>query len=231
MANIFLRTVILYIFIFVIMRITGKRQIGQLELSEFITAFMVSEFATYPVSNSATPLLYGVIPSITIVSLEVLFSFITIKSRFFKKIAAGDALALIKKGKIDKKQMSDARISFDELTSAMRLSGVSCLANVEYAFLEPNGSISIIPKANNTPPSAKDLDRTVCENGIEHSVIIDGKLNESELSSLGFDKSKIYGILSQNGFSSEKDVLYMGIDDMRNVCIIDGGGNVIYKTS
>ncbi|MCR5353111.1 MAG: DUF421 domain-containing protein [Clostridiales bacterium] len=227
MANVFLRTVILYVFVLIIMRITGKRQIGQLELTEFVTAFMISEYATQPVSNSAIPLLYGVIPCVALVSLEVIFSFVNIKSRFFKRFTTGNALALIRKGKIDRKQMENARISFDELTSAMRLSGLSSLSDVEYAFLEPNGNISVIPKTSSSPPSAKDLNANVKECGVEHSVITDGKLNVKELSSAGESKEGIYGILSENGFESEKDVLYMGIDDTKNVYVVKKDGNAL----
>lgn len=227
MANVFLRTVILYVFVLVIMRITGKRQIGQLELTEFVTAFMISEYATQPVSNSAIPLLYGVIPCVALVSLEVFFSFINIKSRFFKRFTTGNALALIRKGKIDRNQMENARISFDELTSAMRLSGLSSLSDVEYAFLEPNGTISIIPKARSAPPSANDLNTAVSECGVEHSVITDGKLNAKELPAACEDKEEIYGILSENGFESEKDVLYMGIDDAKNVYIVKKDGSAL----
>ena len=163
MINVFLRTVIMYIIIVALMRLTGKRQIGQLELTELVTAFMVSELAANPISDNSVPLLYGIIPAMTLVSLEVFLSYISLKSKTFRRMVAGNALALINKGNIDIKQMNNARITVEELLSAMRSAGISCMSNIEYAFLEPNGTISVIPKASENPPSSMDMGISVSE--------------------------------------------------------------------
>lgn len=220
MINVFIRTVILYLLIVALMRLTGKRQIGQLELTELVTAFMISELASRPIDDNSVPLLYGIIPAITLVCLEVFLSYISIKSRSFRKLVAGNALALIRKGKLDKDQMNKARITVEELISAMRCAGVSCLKNVEYAFLEPNGTISVLTKTPDSPVTVKDMEINVPEQGIEHPVIIDGNVDYAELKRLGVDEKFIMAKLRENGYRGKSEIFYMGINDLLEVNIV-----------
>lgn len=220
MINVFIRTVIMYIIIVALMRLTGKRQIGQLELTELVTAFMVSELATDPISNNSIPLLYGIIPAMTLVSLEVFLSYISLKSKTFRRMVAGNALALINKGNIDINQMNNARITVEELLSAMRSAGISCMSNIEYAFLEPNGTISVIPKASENPPTAKDMGISVDEPGIEHAVIVDGNINYKELQSLGLSENWMYSQLKKQGFNDKSQVFYMGVNELKEIFIV-----------
>ena len=220
MINIVIRTIILYILVVALMRLTGKRQIGQLELTELVTAFMISELAANPISDNSIPLLYGIIPGIILVCLEVLLSFISIKSKIFRKLLSGSALALVRKGKLDKEQMKKARITIEELVSAMRIAGTPGMSEVQYAFLEPNGTISIIQKATELPPSSKDMNIQVDEPGIEHPVIIDGNINKKELGALGINEVWIGKKLKENGFKNINDVFYMGVNDLLEIYVV-----------
>ena len=216
----FVRTVLLYFITVLIMRLTGKRQIGQLELTELVTAFMVSELASMPISNNAIPLLYGVVPALTIVCLETFLSYASVKSHFLRKLLEGSELALIRKGKIDVKLMNRARITVDELKSAMRLAGITSLGSVEYAFLESNGNISVIPKSSEAPATAGDLGINIPEKGVEHSLIIDGEVLEKELRGCGYTNEKLTERIKSEGYASAKEVFYFGADDLGNVFII-----------
>ena len=220
MVNVFLRTVILYMVIVVLLRLTGKRQIGQLELTELVTAFMISELASSPITDNTIPLLYGVIPAVTLVCLEVFLSYAAMKSRTFRRLVTGRALPLVHKGKIDKEQMNKARITVEELLSAVRCNGISCMSDVEYAFLEQNGTISVIQKASESPPSAKDLKIKISEKGIEHSIIIDSDISKTELDKLNKDMNWLNKKLAENGFNSKDDVFYMGINELDEIYII-----------
>lgn len=220
MLNVFIRTVILYAVIVVLMRLTGKRQIGQLELTELVTAFMISELASSPITDNSIPLLYGIIPAITLVCLEVFLSYAAIKSRKFRRLITGRALALVNKGKIDKEQMNKARITVEELLSAMRCNGISCMSDIEYAFLEQNGTISIIPKASESPPSANNMKIKVSEKGIEHSIIVDSDISYNELKKIGKDEKWLKQKLKENGFTSHKEVFYMGINELEEIYIV-----------
>ena len=220
MINVFVRTVILYMLVVALMRLTGKRQIGQLELTELVTAFMISELVANPINDNSIPLLYGIIPAISLVCLEVFLSYISIKSRSFRKLVAGNALALIRKGKLDKDQMNKARITVEELISAMRCAGVSNLKSVEYAFLEPNGTISVLTKITESPATVGDLKLNVPESGIEHPVIIDGNIDYAELKRIGTDEAFVLEKLKENGYKSINQIFYMGINDLYEVNIV-----------
>lgn len=226
MANVWIRTVVLYILIVLLMRLTGKRQIGQLELTELVTAFMISELASYPISNNSIPLLYGVIPAVTLVCLEVFLSFASVKSRRFRKALTGNALALVKNGKVDEAQMTRARITLDELLSAARMAGVAQLSDVSYAFLEPCGTISVLPKAESMPPSAADLGRATNEVGVGHALILDGQIDSRELQSLGLGERWLLKTVRQNGYTSEKELFYMEINDRKELFFIRREKNV-----
>ena len=223
MLNIFLRTIILYTVIVILMRLTGKRQIGQLELTELVTAFMISELASSPISDNTIPLLYGVIPAITLVCLEVFLSYAAMKSRKFRRLVTGRALPLVYKGKIDKEQMNKARITVEELLSAMRCNGVPCMSDIDYAFLEPNGTISIITKSEENPPSANDMNVKVAEKGIEHTIIVDSDVSEKEIRKLGKNEKWLEKKLKENGFNDKNEVFYMGVNDLDEIYII---GNI-----
>lgn len=220
MLNVLVRTVILYSAVVILMRLTGKRQIGQLELTELVTAFMISELAANPISNNSIPIAYGIIPAAVLVCLEVFLSFASIKSKRFARLLAGNALLLINKGKIDIVTMTRARITVEELASAVRCSGSSGLSEVEYAYLEPNGTISVIPKAKNQPITPSDLDFKVNEKGIEHIVVSDGVCDKEELKKIGFDEAWLEKTLKADGIKNICDVFYMSVNDSHDTYIV-----------
>ncbi len=220
MVNVLLRTILLYILIVFLMRLTGKRQIGQLELTELVTAFMISELAAYPISNNATPLLYGVIPAVTLVCLEVFFSYASMKFRPFRRALTGNAVPLVRNGRLDQVQMSKARITLEELVSASRMAGISCLADVSYAFLEPSGTISVLPKSEAVSPSAKALGQSVNESGAGHSLILDGEVDDRTLKTLGLGRQWLLHTLRSNGFSRAEEIFYMEINDQKELFFV-----------
>ena len=125
MATLLIRTVIIYIFLISIMRLMGKRQLGELEVSELVSTILLSDIASLPITDQAIPLMYAVIPIITITAFEVSMSLLLAKTRFFKNILSARPAALIQKGRIDKKEMMKNRISIDELLSELRQQGIS----------------------------------------------------------------------------------------------------------
>lgn len=220
MANIFIRTVILYVLLVLLLRLSGKREVGQLELTELVTTFMISELASTPITNNNTPLLYGIIPAATLVCLEVFLSFAGVKSAFFARLVSGTPAILIRKGKISKKEMYNSRISICELMSSLRVMGISQISDVEYAILEPSGKLSVVQKAKDLPPSREDMKLRAVEKGIEHILIADGKIMEHNLSECGLDYKWLCKTLESHKVSSLKEVFFMGINDARTVTVI-----------
>ena len=212
MVVILIRTLVIYGFLMLAMRFMGKRQLGELELSELITALLLSEIASLPITNQDIPLSHALLPILALMSLEVLLSWLLLKIPTLKKLLGVRPAILIKNGKIDRDAMRKARISVEELFSQLRLKEVTDPEEVAYAFLEANGQISVISLASARPATSEEAEIHTKETGIMHLVISDGQVNQKNLSLAGKDMVWLTKYLSKKGLSA-KDVFVLLIDD------------------
>ncbi|MDY2742362.1 MAG: DUF421 domain-containing protein, partial [Eubacteriales bacterium] len=157
MLTIFVRTCLIYVILIGTMRLMGKRQLGELEVSELVTTLLLSEIATIPLTELDVPLLYAVIPLVTILTLEITLSVILLKCPPLKNMVSTRPAVLIRHGKVEQKGLRRIRISLGELVSAIRQAGAATPTDVDYAILEPNGKISVILKKSAQPPVVSDL--------------------------------------------------------------------------
>ena len=148
MAAIFIRTIVIYAVLIAVMRFSGKRQIGQMQVSELVTTFLLSNLASAPLSGADIPILYAIVPIVTLICMEVIFSFLTTKIAFMKKVLDGKPSIIINKGRIDIDQMVKMRMSMEDLLCELRIAGYSSSQEIEYAILESNGKLSFFPKEN-----------------------------------------------------------------------------------
>ncbi len=212
MLTILLRTVLVYAILIATMRLMGKRQLGELEISELVTTLLISEIASLPILDQSIPLMYAVIPLITILTLEVVLSMILLKCPPLKSLASSRPNVLIRHGKVDQKELRRNRISVDELISEIRQSGFSSFGDIDYAIVEQNGKISVLAKRSAQPPTAKELGIQVSEDGLVHPLIEDGKRNRYNLNLLGLDSAWLEKALAKKGLA-ERDVFFLGRDD------------------
>ena len=147
LLHLFLRTVIIYVFLIAVMKIGGKRQIGELQLSELITALLISEIAANPIQTPSTPLLHAVIPVLSVIFLEILLTYATTKSRALKRLLDGTPDVIIEQGKLNIKKLGKLRMTVEELIGECRQAGISDIGDVWYAILEENGKFSFFEKA------------------------------------------------------------------------------------
>ncbi len=202
------RISVMYFSSVIIMRAAGKKEISQLDLSELVTSFMVSEIACMPITDPEVPLHDAIVFSITVVLINVILSHLTIRIPFFKHILAGKPTFFVIKGKINKKAMYQAKVTLSELCSAMRKEGIASLDKINYAILEPDGNISIIPYKD-LPGKEKQENK----NGLQHMLIIDGKINKSELEVFGFSEQWLLERIKAHGKKRVCDVFFFGVDD------------------
>ncbi|MBE6585120.1 MAG: DUF421 domain-containing protein [Ruminococcaceae bacterium] len=218
MSVIFVRTLIIYVILMITMRIMGKRQLGELELSELITAFLLSEVASLPITNRDIPLWHAILPILTLMALEVLLSGLILKLPWLKKLLSVRPAVLIHHGKIDRDAMRGIRLSSEELLSQLRLKDVTDPSEVEYAILEPNGQISVILSSNARPPTAEELGMDIPERGVMHLLVTDGKVNPKNLQMAGKDELWLRKYLKNNGLNME-DIFMLLIDDGGRICL------------
>mgnify|MGYP003306300653 CR=1 FL=1 len=181
-----IRTVIIYIVVVVVYRFMGKRQIGELQPGELVLAIMLSDLATAPISSVNTPLVVGIFPVVTLMTMEILISILSQKSVKFRRLISGSPSIVIENGKINIKELTSLRFSIDDLFEQLRSNGYMTVSDVSFAILETNGQLSVVPSAQASPVTLKDLN-IPSPSTLPRNIIKDGELDENNLRAIGRD--------------------------------------------
>jgi uncharacterized membrane protein YcaP (DUF421 family) len=209
---VFIRTLTLYIVVIIAMRIMGKRQIGQLQPFELAVAIMISELASVPMQNTGIPLVNGIIPILTMLAAQILISFISLKSSRARAIICGRPSILISAGKINEQVFRNELYTLTDFLEQLRSKDIYDIADVEYAILETNGQLSVVPKAAKRNVTPKDLNLTAKYEAPAIDLIIDGDLITENLKRVNLDKDTIEMELNKIGIKSIKDVFFASVD-------------------
>lgn len=191
----YLRTLILYLVLIAAMRFLGKRQIGQLEPSEFVVAMLIADLASVPMQNSGIPLLYGLVPIATVLGLELTLSGLTMKSVRLRRILCGKPVILIDNGKILQDQLRRTRITLNELTSHLREKDILDIQTVQFAILETDGSLSVFPYPSCRPATAAEADIRVQQQYLPLTIIEDGFFIPENLQKAGKNQRWLLEVL------------------------------------
>ncbi len=215
MAAVFFRTLIIYVLLIAVMRFLGKRQIGEMQISELVTTFLLSDLAAQPLVGSGVPMSYAIVPIITLVCLEVFFSFLPTKIGFLKKMLDSPPSIVIRKGKIDSREMMRMRMSMEDLLCELHLAGYTSPAEIDYAVLEPNGKLAFFPTDVEKPLTKGDFaaNKPSPPQSLAHPVIIDGKIMEYALRDASKDKKWLFSALKKGKINDVGEVFLMTVDD------------------
>lgn len=219
MVTIVIRTLIIYITLTLTLRVMGKRQIGELEISELIVTFMLSELATIPLNDTNSPLVNSIIPILLLLSIEGILSFITVKVPLFKKLIYGKPSILVHSGRIDQQELKNQRIELSELMCAIRQSGIASLGDVSCAILEENGKISVFPKAPKGTLTPEQAGITVSDTEIGLPLIMDRRIIKDNLKVCGWSTSRLNRALSSRHLTLN-DVFFLSVDASDSIYII-----------
>lgn len=184
----FIRAIILYIIVLIVMRLMGKREIGQLQPFELAISIMIADLASVPMTELGIPITNGIIPILGLLIMHMLISIINMKSLKMRTIMSGQPSLLIYRGKIDEKVLRKERLTLNELEEKLRSNNVFNLGDVEYAILEINGEVTVIQKPEKRNVIAADLNISPEYEGISYDLVIDGKIMEKNLKSIGKDE-------------------------------------------
>lgn len=213
----FVRTVILYLLIIAGIRLMGKRQVGELEPSELVLSLIIADIAAVPMQDFGIPLLSGIIPIVTLLSVNTILSVITMKSVRFRDFICGRPSIIVENGKLCQREMNKNRFTVDELLEDLRMKGVNDLSAVKYAILENNGQLSVIPYANQRPVTAQQMNAATQEPGLPLVIINDGRLIADNLRTRGLDETWLNQCLSEHGASRVSDVFLLTVDEQNQV--------------
>jgi len=197
------RVVILYILAIVVMRIMGKREIGQMQPFELALTFIISELLVMPMENTGVPLINGVISVFTITFSQLLFSYLTLKSEKLQELMSGKPTVMLKNGELNEKHLREQNYNITELLEQLRLSGVDKITDVEYAVLETNGQLSVILKPEKRPVTVEDMAIQKDYEGIPIDVILDGKIIAENLSRANISEKEIIKEVNKNNLKVE----------------------------
>lgn len=212
----FIRTLILYSIIVAALRVMGKRQIGELEPSELVITILVSELAAIPMQDLGIPLTAGIVPILTLISLEILMSFLCLKSIKLRKLLNGKPAVIIRNGKLDRKKMQQIRVTTDEVLEALRQQNISSIDDLKHGQIESNGQLSYILKPQKQPVTAEMLNLSPKDNGIPLAVISDGHLIQENLKLLNQTPEHILKMVKKAHISEIENVFLMTLDHYGN---------------
>lgn len=209
MLNIFVRSIIIYFFLFLSMRLMGKRQLGELQPFEFVITLVTSELACIPMSDPTIPIIYGIIPVFTLFIAHLFITKIAAKSVRFRRVINGKPVVIIEKGNILPEVMKELNMDADDLMEALRSKDVFNPAEVEYAIIETNGSMTVLPKNQCKPVCPEDMGLDVEKAYMPVTLILEGNFLGNNLSATdGVTKQGIMKLLSRIDMES-KDVLLL----------------------
>ena len=189
----FVRSIILYVIVLVVMRLMGKREIGQLQPFELAIAIMIADLASVPMSEVGIPIINGIIPILSLLVMHLIISFINLKSIKMRQLICGKPSILIYRGKINEKVLIKEGFTINELQERLRANNINNLADVEYAILETSGQVSIIQKPNKRTTIPEDFNIMPEYEGISYDLVVDGKIMNDNLKIL----NKTYGWLKK----------------------------------
>lgn len=211
------RTIILYIFVTLGIRLMGKRQIGEMQPNELVVTLLISETAAIPLQDTTQPILNGLVAIFVLVILEILISVLSMKSRFMRKIMNGKSAVIIKNGVIDQQMMKSVRMTVLDLVELLRGQDVFDISTVAFAVLEVNGNLSVLLKSAEQPATVADLKIKKEKALLQLPVISDGKIVKESLDFVQADEKDIRKKLKGDNIS---DVFLMTMDKEGNHNII-----------
>lgn len=187
MLTTFFRSIILYLIVLVVMRLMGKREIGQLQPFELAISIMIADLASIPMAEIGIPIFNGIVPILGLLVMHLIISIINMKSMKGREIICGKPSILIYRGKIDEKQLKKERFTINELEERLRGNNVVNLGDVEYAILETSGQVTVIQKPGKRNTIPEDFNIEPEYEGIPYDLVVDGKVMEKNLKLIGKD--------------------------------------------
>ncbi len=207
-----IRTLILFVAVLILLRVMGKRQIGEIQPYELVVIIMISELAAIPMENTGVPILNGLIPIFVLVAAQVTLSYISLKSSKARGVICGRPSIVIENAVINEDELRRLRYNINDLLEQLRAKDVFDISDVEFAILETSGQISVILKSQKRPVQPADLGIETPFEGLPLTLIIDGRLIEENLVKANKTVGWLLDRLNKSGVKRIQDVLLASLD-------------------
>ena len=207
MFTLFLRAVFLYLVVIAVIRLLGKRQLGQLEPSEVAVTMLIADLASFPMQETGISILSGIVPILAVLGMEVVLSFLSMRNIKIRKMLCGKPVILMENGRFLQENMRKNRVTLDELISQLRQNNVIDPSVVQYAILETGGNLSVFVRGEERPATAKEAGITPQPDSLPVTIISDGRILEENLHRAGKDTRWLQKILSKEKLTPQETFL------------------------
>lgn len=208
MITLFLRAIILYILVFTVIRMMGKRQLCELQPFDLVFTLLVADLASHPISDTSIPLVYGVIPILALFLMQQFIAYLSLKSERARTILAGKPQILIARGVMQEDVMRKASYTISDLMEQLRAKDVFDIADVSYAIIETDGTLSVLLRGDKQQPTLTDCGLPPHDDALSEIVVLDGKIHEQALGQNGRSVVWLDKQLRLMGFDGYKDIFY-----------------------
>lgn len=213
MLTLLLRCIIIYVIVFLIFRLMGKRQLGQLQPFEFVITLIIADLATIPMSEINVPLLHGIVPLVTISLIHFLIGLLSRKSIKLRQVFNGKPIVVVNPDGVDYDALKSLNMDFNDLCEAMREADVFSLDEVQYAIVETNGKLTVLKHANSEPVTAEDMKIDKDENALPLMIVCDGKKIKNNMQIAKIDDCFLFEQMKKANAFRIKDIEIATIDN------------------
>ncbi|MBB6677642.1 DUF421 domain-containing protein [Cohnella lubricantis] len=217
---ILLRTVFMYLFVFLVIRLMGKREIGKLSVFDMVISIMIAEIAVISIESTERSMWATVGPIVVLVAIQLAISYITLRNRKIRLWFDGHPSVLIREGQLNWREMRRQRYNLDDLLTQLRENKISNVKDIELAVLESNGKLSVIPKAGDRAESQSEGERPAKQEAAPRfryeilpvALVMDGKVQDDGLEQIGKNRFWLMSELRERGIRSFDQVFYCSMD-------------------
>ena len=206
MSILLFRIIIMYLLVFSVIRLTGKRQLSQLQPFDFVITLLIADLASMPMEDPSIPLSYGIVPIAVLFLVQKLVAHLALKSKALRKLACGSPLVIVNRGKVMENTMRQANYTLEDLTEHLRTMSVFELSDVWYAILETNGSLSVMLRASEDGVKCKDIGIEKDEQEMSYMLVSDGEMIDSAMKDANKDKKWLAKQLRTVGITNVSQV-------------------------
>lgn len=217
MTVVFIRVMIIYFTVLVFLRIMGKRQIGEMQPYEVVITLIIADLATLPMSDSNIPLFNGILPLAILVMVHFGITFLTRKVLWIRNLISGKPVVLISPNGIEHQALKDLNMNLDDLQEMLRGCNYYSFDQIQYAIIETNGKMSVIPNAKNSPLTIEDMDIQKQDPVLPTVIVSHGKVVKEKLIEQNLNLEKLNKLLKQLNVKNVKDLIVLSIDQNNKV--------------
>lgn len=218
MLTMFVRALVLYVMVVIVMRAMGKRQIGQMQPYELTVTIMIADLAAAPISDVSIPLAYGLLPIAALVLMEAVLSIITFKSEKARTVITGRPSVVVTNGVINEQELKKLCLNLNDLMEQIRVGGLLNINEVGAAVLETSGEMSVFPISQKRPLSPQDMGVVTQHEGIPLMLIEDGRIQSNSIEKVGLDEEWLHYNLRRMGVTEPKKLLLCTLNSQNIIC-------------